>query len=246
MSLLGYNGLVEQPPRREYNPKQGWTTFKVYHGSTEAVEGAIPAMVASGLTFSETVVQDGIREIEIQYSNAQDGAAPATNPDTEQTVTWELAGNDLQKDIFHHPDFDLLAEADQVIMRDFRNGVVNIDAAGLDDGLLDATGKAFRDVINKGEESYLISQYVLRRVGVVSLDWQGTFGITNVGKYYSSSSDLTDVEGVPSALKFSLPSGEWLKRTPTVKQGRDGRWSMTQEWWHADDWSDLFYDAVVV
>lgn len=242
MSLLGLNGLTLQPERREYTPKEGWITFVPYHGPTDAVQGAIPALVAQGLRFSEFPVQDGIRGIEIRYSNAQDGAAPATNPDTEQTVTWELAGNDLNKDLFDHDNYTALSTANQKTLKELRSGNLKIDDAAVT--ALTGDAEKFADLIKTGAEGFTVSQYVLRRTGVVALNWQGTFGITNVGDYYSSTTALSDAEDVPAALKFSLPAGEWLKRTPSVRQNRDGRWVSTQEWWHADDWSDVLYDVV--
>lgn len=246
MSLLGLNGLVEQPVRREYDPKEGWVTLVPYHGPTAAVQGAIPAMVSAGLRFSEFPVEAGIRGIEIRYSNAQDGAAPATNPDTEQTVTWELAGNDLNKDIFTSDKFTggTLDDADRENLEGLRDGTVRQTHSVITGMTGDPA--SFRDLIIQGVETYTISQYILRRTGVVALDWAGTFGIPNVGDFYETTADLSSEEEVPSALKFSMPSGQWLKRTPTVRQNKDGRWVSTQEWWHADEWSDVLYDAVVV
>lgn len=246
MSLIGYNGLTQQPERREYDPKEGWITFVPYHGPIAAVQGVIPALVQQGLRFSEFPVQDGVRGIEIRYSNAQDGAAPATDPNDEQTVTWELLGNDLNKDIFDSDTFSgsTLDDSDRENLRGLRDGTVR----STHNVIVNMTGDPakFRDLIKKGVESFTVSQYVLRRTGVVSLDWQGTFGISNVGKYYSTTTDLNDEENVPATLKFSLPSGQWLKRTPSVRQNRDGRWVSTQEWWHADTWSDVLYEAVTV
>lgn len=246
MSLLGFNGMTLQPERREYDPKEGWVTISTYHGPTESVQGAIPALVSAGLRFSEFPVQDGIRGVEIRYSNAQDGAAPATNPDTEQTVTWELAGNDLSKDLFDHANYTALADAEKETLKKFRSGGLEITADALSDANLTEDAEKFRDLIKKGAEGYTISQYILRRTGVVALDWAGTFGISNVGNYYETTADLSSEEEVPAALKFSMPSGQWLKRTPTVRQNKDGRWVSTQEWWHADSWSDVLYDAVTV
>lgn len=242
MSLLGHPGLVAQAERREYSPAGGWTTVRTYHGPIDAVQGIIPNLVNQGLRFSEFPVQDGIRGVEIRFSDAQDGAAPPTNPDDEQTTTWELVGNDLNKDLFDHPNYTALSEANKKTLKDYRDGAKKIDDA--DVSALTGNAEKFRDLITKGVEGFTVSQYILRKTGVVALNWSGTFGITNVGDYYATTTDLSDTENVPATLKFSLPTGQWLKRTPTIRQNRDGRWVSSQEWWHADDWSDVLYDEV--
>jgi len=244
MSLIGINGLTEQPTRREYDPRDGWSTLVTYHGPTAAVQGVIPNLVNQGLRFSEFPVQDGVRGIEIRFSDARDGAAPPTNPDDEQTTTWELVGNDLNKDLFDHANYTALPDANKKTLKDYRNGAKKIDDA--DVTALTGNAQKFRDLITKGVEGYTVAQYILRKTGVVALDWSGTFGVTNVGDYYATTADLTTAELVPATLKFSMPSGEWLKRTPTIRQNRDGRWVGTQEWWHADTWSDVLYDEITV
>jgi len=65
--------------------------------------------------------------------------------------------------------------------------------------------------------------------------------LTNVGKVYSTAA-LQSAENIPGTIKFSLPDGYWLKRTPTVDQYGTDKWQITQEYWHADSYSTFLYE----
>ena len=241
-TLLGSPGLTEQPSEQEYVPGKGWETVREWQGSEAAVDGYISQLLQFGYRLRRFRVEGVTYGVEARVPDAQDGAAPASNPEDDQLHTWELVGNDLNKALFDHDNFIALAAADQQTLRDIRDGTIkHTDAAAT--ALTGNAGK-FRDLLAKGVQSFPVSQYVLRRTSIVNLTWSGEFVLTNVGKVYTSTTQLETTEGVPADLKFVMPAGKWLKRTPTVRQERDGRWQANNEWWHADDASDVLYEEV--
>ena len=243
MTQLGAPGLTEQPTDREFVPQQGWQTIREWHGSQTAVDGFLSQLIQSGYRIRRFRVDGSTYGVSAEIPDAQDGAAPSDDPANDQTVTWELVGNDLNKDIFDHPNYEGLSDVEKIVLDELRR-TRNFENANLVTINPGSTGDKFKQLIEIGTESFPVSQYVLRRTGTVSITWNGQFAMTNVGKVYASTSDLETAESVPAGLKFILPTGEWLKRTPSVRQERDGRWNITNEFWHADSWADVLYDYV--
>jgi hypothetical protein len=68
--------------------------------------------------------------------------------------------------------------------------------------------------------------------------------MTNINGIYSASG-LSAAESIPSTIVFTMLSGYYLKRTPTITQQPNGRFQIVTEWWHADTWSETLYGAVV-
>jgi hypothetical protein len=242
---LGHPGLTEQPTEREYIPAQGWQTVREWHGSEAAVDGFSSQLVQFGYRLRRFRVEGIIYGLEAQIPDAQDGSAPPVDPDDDQLVTWELVGNDLNKSIFDHDNFSdvtSVTAADQQTLRDIRDGTTKHTEAAATD--LTGNAEKFRVLLSKGVQSFPISQYVLRKTSTVPLNWAGQQAMTNVGDVYTSTSQMETAEGVPNDLKFIMPEGKWLKRTPTIRQQRSGRWQINSEFWHADDASDVLYDEV--
>jgi len=54
---------------------------------------------------------------------------------------------------------------------------------------------------------------------------------------------LRAVENIPTTINFELPTGWWLKRTPTVEQTAADKSTITQEYWHADAYDPFVYEV---
>ena len=94
----------------------------------------------------------------------------------------------------------------------------------------------FRD----GIESYIISQYVLRKSITMPTSTKDIYALANVNKRLTSWM-MDNLEGVPAGLKFAMPDyGEWLKKAPNVQYQRN-KMTIDQEYWHAEDWNDYIY-----
>ena len=239
MTLAGHPGVVELHPEREYTPQAGWQTTRRFKAVREDMEGFLPTLVADGFQISLQHDAGPVYIARARIANAQDGSAAPDDPDTALQVRWELVGNDLEKDIFSHSAFAALDSAKKVSLRNYRQDPVTHPYAptgGTDEA-------KFKDLLDTGAESYTLSQWVLRRVAMAPSAWGGQVTLSNVGKRFTSTTQIKTLESIPADLSFVMPDGEWLKRTPTFQQQSDGKYQITTEWWHADAWSDLLYAA---
>jgi hypothetical protein len=192
---------------------------------------------------------------------------PSNDPAKVLADIWTLTGNDLEKSLWEHPKIktelnkiatETSSDADWKQLLDFRKAINDYVSGSYDTSdpdyatIGDLTPalsppinstiiKEFIGLMCMGTDTYTVSQYVLRRT--VEVPWNTSFkpSLTNVGNVYSTSS-LTSIELIPSSIKFTLPDGYWLKRTPTMEQQASGTWQVTQEWWHADSYSTFIYE----
>ena len=175
-----------------------------------------------------------------ERTDAQDGADATA--DTEITTTWTVAGNDIEKDIESHPNWSTLDVLSRENLRDFKNGSKKEGDVQLMGGDTHAPG--FNALIKAGTTSYTISQIVIQRTMTVAPSYAGAVAMTNVNRIYSKAG-LVEAEAIPGTIVFTMLDGQYLKRTPTITQQPNGRFQITNEWWHADTWSTTLYGAVV-
>jgi hypothetical protein len=101
-------------------------------------------------------------------------------------------------------------------------------------------GKAILTMFRDGIESYIVSQYVLRKTIVLPTTSKDVYALANVNKRVNVG-EMTTKEGVPAGLKFAMPDyGEWLKKAPQVDYARN-KMTINQEYWHAEDWNNYIY-----
>ena len=74
--------------------------------------------------------------------------------------------------------------------------------------------------------------------------YAGAAAMSYINRIYSQVG-LTAAEGIPLTIVFTMLAGYYLKRTPTITQQPNGRFQITNEWWHADTWSTTLYGDVV-
>lgn len=95
-----------------------------------------------------------------------------------------------------------------------------------------------------GVDSRDIAQCVIRRTRIVPSNTSIRASATNVGRMLRS---LT-AEGLPSGQLFSEPlpkGGFWLKLRPEIDQTAADKWTIEQEYWHAEDFSVLNFGEEV-
>lgn len=235
---VGQAAFQLQPPLPHYSPQEGGTQDERYKGPSNQLVDFVGQMSGAGATV-RTLANNGIiAEVLVSWPRWQDGST-ASNTTIEQPQ-WSLQGNDLSKDIFTHPGFQALGLDQQKYLREVRGG----DDSNV--ALIDAGAPAlFLDLVVYRVETYTVSQWVLNLSAVLAPTWSGPISVAHVGAVYEDTASLRATESVPTSLAFPLPSGQWLKRTPSFRARTDGRWDYSQEWWHADEWVDTLYTARV-
>lgn len=106
-----------------------------------------------------------------------------------------------------------------------------------------ATGAAFTGkqaslyaFMCQGAEEKIVSSYVLRE----------TKNVTKRSTVAASYANVNHVDSPPNTqilntLIGALPSGEWLKKAPSVRIYGARRWQIVTEWWWAEKWSAILY-----
>jgi len=266
MNYRGQSGPVEIPSLRSWDPRTGWTITRRWRGTPSTVAVLEAQLRTAGLRTSLEPSEDNA----YATLSAQYGAEESQPPTEPLSDTWALVGNDLEKSLWNHPrilaellripDADLdkqqeialvRAEVDALIRAEqevtHADGsiytltiqhilLVHIANLGLD-------AQVFRGLISalvRGEEAFTVSQWVLRHTLVIAANSSIKPSLANVGRVYPTD-QLRAVEAIPNTIRFDLPLGVWLKRTPTIEQTSADKWTITQEFWHAEQYDPFIY-----
>lgn len=242
MIRKGNVSVIEQDPEIEWNSTSGFRATRKFRGLKEDILGMVPAMRQAGYTFRISPDEDGpMSECVMTAPDAQDGADPSA--DTEITTTWTVAGNDIEKDLEAHPNWLDLAETERELLREYKAGSKKESEVTVAGGL-STYATNFKALIKAGTTSYTMSQIVVQRTMTVGPGYAGAAAMSYINRIYSQGG-LTTAEGIPLTIVFTMLAGYYLKRTPTITQQPNGRFQITNEWWHADTWSTTLYGDVV-
>jgi hypothetical protein len=231
--------ITEYDPEIEWSSANGYRATRKFRGLKSDILGQVPAMRQAGYTFRITPDEDGpFAECTMTAPDAQDGAD--SSAETELTTTWTVAGNDIEKDLESHPNWLNMAETERELLREYKAGSKKESEVTT----TTTHGDNFKTLIKAGTTSYTISQIVVQRTMTVGPGFAGAAAMSNINGIYSASG-LSAAENIPATIVFTLLSGYYLKRTPTITQQPNGRFQIVNEWWHADTWSTTLYGGVV-
>lgn len=266
MSLAGAIGPVELRPAKSWDPRSGWSIVRRWRGEESVIAILADQYRAAGYRVEVDPSDDGSYDI----LRVQLGAEETQPPDQPLADQWTLAGNDLEKSLWSLPVIRTEMDACEntmalAMLRADIEAMVRGETAVPDpqtpSTTIDLTLDGLKSVVEelgmnwapwlalitslaRGEESYSVSQYVLRHVLTIGSNSTIKPSYDNVGRMYSTAS-LEAAEQIPSTLKFVLPAGFWLKRTPTVDQTAADKYQITQEWWHAEQYDPFIYGEPV-
>jgi len=140
--------------------------------------------------------------------------------------------------------------------------VINQEASIIDPG---GTGKTLytdlqelAECILKGQESFAISQYVLRNTKTTQYNSALLPTYLNVNRIWSTAnittlmaSETRTIDPPTSTVANTLPligvlgtvfsTSKWLYRTPDVQQLGNGKWQITKEFWEAENICEATY-----
>lgn len=249
-----------------YNPRTGWQQIVVYTGTPSQIEIVSANAISNGYSVRYVPDSNGTyATLEVTY-----GAAETQDPAVPLSDEWSLVGNDLEKSIFEHPNLlarqDGWSSDDKLIFRTIAEANARGDGQSFIEQLADLEVRQdgavvlleeIKDELAKGVEAFTVSQFVLRHTTVITSNSTIKPNNSNVGKVFKTGSPSplknwqgSDVEApditsdgitIPDTIKFTMPDGYWLKRTPSVEQYGTDKWQVTQEYWHADTYSTFLY-----
>ena len=232
-------------PERKWDAKRGWTTTEKLRGEYSSICAFAMQQLGAYSSINISPEEGGLASLTLTLDGA-DPAAPPKNPDPQSgapvpdSEIWEMKGNDLTKDVWSHKRLKNLNSTDYLWLREnvktaAEKGTWYAIEAAITSGELKKMFRLFMD----GIENYSVAQYVLTRQLTTSGSSLGSFVTKGENLQYTTQQIIADF-GVPNGIRFTLPQGAWIMRTPTVNF--DGaKWSNTVEWWHAEDWNEVLY-----
>lgn len=264
MSTFYGSDLAQFPDQISFDPRSGMTVRRPWRGTPTKIVEKINELLAAGVKFDhEPGTSGGYQWVFALYQLLPGGGSSTTTPITD---IWSLPGNDLEKDIWRHPKVKALfsefldSNGDPKLdgsffshrrqIEDLASGEASVndkDIAAWWNSANSAKKKFVRN-LSRGETSFVIDQYVLRNEKTVANDYV-SFTDGAIPAYAHRGKILTTNElqvgfGVPTVLRFAMPAGFWLQKTPSVLPGRLDQWVITQEWLHTDDYDDFLYDRI--
>jgi hypothetical protein len=273
--------LVQGHDRKSWHPRNGWVIGRPYTGSQTKIELAANAAFLAGDPFDLNPGRNGDEwELVIYF-----GAEETQSPDAAISDTWELDGNELEKDLWELPwildEFKSIKDnrqgnptgdprlASAACINWIRRNIeawfrgeskmITLDPEERDLSFAELHQNCIayglhEDAFNKivhlfgmGRKAFPVSQFVLRRTRVVA----NNFNKSNITNIYDDvfkrrlTSSLESAENIPATLRFALPAGEWVKRTPDMLQTTANKWTIREEWWHADKWDEEIYGPLI-
>jgi hypothetical protein len=244
MPLTTNQGPTELPILKTWDPRLGWQSTRRWRGTLDTLATAVNTLQASGYRITiEPDPDSPYATLSATVAGPEDG----TSPDTSLLTTWALLGNDLEKDTIELPKVQaaLVTLSDSGLSNFRKDLQAALDAFTPPDATpfaLDAIMTGLYRSKLRGVESYAVSQFVLRRTTFASVLASYKPSLANIGRIYTTAA-LTAAEQIPNTLRFDLPDGYWLKRTPTWEQQDADRAQITQEWWHAESYDPFIYDT---
>lgn len=252
---------------QSYSPTTGLVSTYVYEGTEAAINGQ-----ANNLPKNQGLI------ISTDGSQAPMWRLTVQTPDIAITSVWNIDCNDIERTLYEHPTFLALGAAMLTFIKKYvdEGTFSTLDAAlafdiaqGLPDGAsgppmssaltITNTARALWDLLRKGTDSYVRSQYVVKNT--ITLSTLTSFVVTwgGVDKIYTLAQILTESGGIdiPALLTLetipipTAPSSDagqatyvsgWLKKGPKFEQFAQGKYQYVAEWW-LDIWSTDIYSV---
>lgn len=236
-SIIGQKSVLEQGKQRMWKAERGWATVRTWVGSKAACNAYLVTVQSSGATEIDCSEDGPTSTITATYPDAQDSSLSALQ--STQNITWELLGNDLEKNLKTFYTIFNQATGTAAQRQDLNAAEKAIKEATAINAGWYAGAQTYFKLASQGIESYLLTQYVLHKSIKVGGDGVVAASLANVNKVEAPS-------GVPTIL-FSVPTDdgqgtlEWLKKAPRVLYLGRGKYSIDQQWWGAARWSNELY-----
>ncbi len=168
---------------------------------------------------------------------------------TEQPINvWELIGQDLNHDLYEHPKAAALTTDEVRLLRKAvdeikRGSTITVSLGG-------STSISMKDLLIKGTDAYIQSQWVLRKSQTITskfalnLSTYAVDAIWSLEQIYAVETVYDNIANTINTIAAPAPKAGfkwgWLKKSPTIMAEANNRIKVTQEWW-LEQWSTFIY-----
>lgn len=252
ISYAGIPGIHEVESGVRYTPGTGRVLVRRFTGHPDDIRGLQGILERLGTPYTIPAQAGGFHTIDVEEPQSR-------SPVAELDITWDLVGNDLEKDIYQHESL-LTAGASASAIGTLRRVTAEYDsgettyaasvnqltAEEVADGIAAGTLSDLFLLHAAQVQSFSDSAWVVRRTARLGPRFPAQTTILNVRAVYETSGDFASFELIPATRKWVLPAGQWLKRTPNYQQQTNGNTTYTQEWWWAKEWSVTLYERATL
>ena len=275
MAKVVGKGTYRRTGRRyTWSKQSGWQSEVRYEGEARAVRRLISryAPRVDEVTYD---TNGPTATLVARINRDTTGGGGGVN-DADVTTTWELIGQDTQKDIREHWRLHALnpntmkdiekkaAEWGDDATKDYDTDAFDVaihtgSGTTTNTSAWSAEAKFFFFLLTKGQESYIETEYIIRKTELVASDYQRAMATTGVN-YLWTTALLTAAEGIPPMIQATaseIPSptftvdGDisgtgytykwlWLKKSPQITQVAGGKFERNQEW-QLNIWPNFLY-----
>jgi len=213
-TIIGKEKLVKTGRRYSWNKQSGFSSEVRYEGEKDAVRKLMSRFVGSVDDVNyETSGPTATLTARINRDNTGGGGG---ENEAEVTTTWELIGQDTQKDIRSHwrilalhPNTikDVEKAVEKVNDGTYANAAaafaVNIHTGTTATGAWTNNAKFLYFMLSKGQENWLDFEYVLRKSELVASDYQRQMATYGVG-YIWTTQQVASAEGLPQMIQATV------------------------------------------
>lgn len=242
---------VKQPTEYVFDPTRGYQRIDRWESAGNNLWGIAAQMAALGIGYQFT--PSAAKSVLIaQASGAEAGQPEAT------TDTWQIVGNEIQKDLFEHPR---AAALDGPTIEKIRTNLENHKSPTTITPPFTGDAALVYDLEFRGTTHYAVGQYVLRHTTNVSNSYAVNVSDVNVERIYTTAQLITECANpnswaypIPGRLQYKLQnitaptvrSGYlwgWRKLPSTETTAAGNRIEIVTEYW-LEQWSTLIYSTV--
>lgn len=224
LDAIGTLEKVKQGMRLSWSMKDGEKQIWEYKGERSVVKTYYDELVLAtpgNVPEFDTVEYDagkGLATITMTKLITP-GEANSVQPADNGTI-YELEANELSIPIEQHPHWVSLSDEDIMAVKQA------VEDNEQEDDAWSALQLSLYRRLMRGVTEYTESSYVLRETKTVSLRSLQTVSFTNINEVVTPPSTAAI-----NPLITSLPSGQWIKKAPTLRQLNRRQWLIVTEWW---------------
>jgi len=280
-TYIGETDFKQQQVTTFFTEGQGWTTTVPYRGSTTNLARFLTEIIIIGATFGGIVglrvTEDGpYSNVDITYAQSPFGPAGQSDPIAR---TWSLIATMEEVSIWNLPKIQDgffppgirkttpfcvgLVERSPTDLMKLRNNIALAESDNLPGTVAGSIQEDFPDesmealilgLQLRGEDTFQVPKYVLKKTDTVFSRTQLVASHTNVGKIHNYNDLVVAEPSLPTAIlidPLSLAAAQvqqkalnWLKMAPSVEQVSNGRYQLDQEYWGVAHFNPIIYDTV--
>lgn len=236
LEIFGSTEATQQGTKTRWQQGGGESKLYTWRGPTAAIESLYNGFVSAAAIDPTFVVMDfdpgkGLGTLTIQRADPE--TVIGTQVENGITKLYELFSNEFLKPVHQNAwfsgDAGLTAAQIQEVYLAFETFTPD---ATFDTDLQ----TQLYNLLCKGTQDYFESGYVIRESKIVNGRNAVQANFVNVNRVSAPPDGAA-----ANTLIGSLPSGEWLKKSPNVRQISKTKWHIETEWWWAEKWSAVLY-----